>query len=126
MNPWFYTAGDLVLPPGKSRFVHDAGGSAPVETPQLIMGVRAHMHKLGSEMYINREGEDGSDCLVRIERYDFDWQRSYFLKEPVPLLPGDKLDVRCVYDTTSADGTVTWGEGTEDEMCLATFYTTDM
>jgi hypothetical protein len=36
----------------------------------------------------------------------------------------DALSLRCGYDTRSRTDTVTWGEGTSDEMCLAYLYVT--
>lgn len=35
------------------------------------------------------------------------------------------LRVRCVFDTSERTVMTSWGEGTEDEMCLATIYTID-
>jgi hypothetical protein len=99
------------------------GGALP--PPMTIVGVRAHMHKLGTAMRIERtDGQTGAvSCLVNIPRYDFAWQRSYFLKESVELNPGDKLRVRCEFNTMSKTEETVWGEGTDDEMCLATLYT---
>lgn len=67
--------------------------------PMTIMGVRAHMHMLGQKMEIERTALASGEtaCLVNIPRYDFHWQRSYFLEQPVSLLPGDSRRVRCVY-----------------------------
>lgn len=35
----------------------------------------------------------------------------------------DSVEVTCVYDATDQGTTVRWADGTNDEMCLATFYT---
>ena len=34
---------------------------------------------------------------------------------------GDKVNLSCVFDNPS-DQDMTWGEGTDDEMCLAITY----
>jgi hypothetical protein len=104
-----------------------AAFGAGVAQPMTIMGLRAHMHQLGTSMRIERVAADTGEvsCLADIPSYDFHWQRSYFLAQPVALDPRDTLRVRCVYDTTSRDALTSWGEGTGDEMCLATFYTID-
>ena len=41
----------------------------------------------------------------------------------MPLTQLDTLRVRCTFSTLERTTTTTWGEGTEDEMCLATLYT---
>ena len=37
---------------------------------------------------------------------------------------GDTVNVTCHYDTRSRSTPVTWGNGTQDEMCLSFFYIT--
>ena len=116
----------LSIPPQKERFVHE--GPASLRTifgdnkPRRIVGVRAHMHKLGVEMKVsvNRGGKDA--CLVDIPQYDFDWQTSYFLIKPVDIMTQDTINIPCVYNSTSEKKAVYWGEDTEDEMCLTTIY----
>jgi hypothetical protein len=138
MRPWFITDGQLSLAPGEPRIdktmaisarqadlLYASNGRALFDHgPLLIMGVRAHMHKLGREMHIERASAAGEvACLADIAHYDFDWQRSYFLEQPVALTAQDTLNIRCTYSTLGRTEATTWGEGTEDEMCLATLYT---
>lgn len=63
-------------------------------------------------------------CLLDIPAWDFDWQGSYSLREPVTFEPGDVLSIECNFDNSTSDRDVTWGEGTDDEMCIGFFYTT--
>lgn len=135
LRPWFFTDGQLDLPPGEERLVKEIAipygtfrgllGGAAAPGPTEVLGVRAHMHRLGAAMHIEveRAGSGERACLADIPRYDFGWQRSYFLTTPVALQPEDTLRLRCEYDTRSVTTKTTWGEGTTDEMCLATFYT---
>ncbi len=145
MTPWFYSDAQLSLPAGQEevekiittpfasvrQFAGETGAG-----PMTIMGVRAHMHTLGVKMEIERTAgadveargsarEQSKACLLNIPRYDFHWQRSYFLEQPISLDPSDSLRVRCVYDTSKRTTLTSWGEGTADEMCLATIYTID-
>jgi hypothetical protein len=62
-------------------------------------------------------------CLVDVPRYNYAWQSSYFLNQPIDIMSQDNFNIRCVYDSMGTDKTTTWGEGTDDEMCLATVYT---
>jgi hypothetical protein len=73
---------------------------------------------------------------VRIPRWDFDWQREYVLAKSTFVAPGDELSIACSWSNTPDDQPfvdgiqlaphdVTWGEGTEDEMCTVTLYATE-
>ncbi len=79
-----------------------------------------HMHTLGrtGRMEIERENGD-RDCLIQIDDWDFDWQRTYAFKEAKAIMAGDTWRLECSWDNpTGAD--VDWGDGTGDEMCLGT------
>ena len=79
-----------------------------------------HMHKLGETGNLTIEHKRGEDeCLLDIQDWDFDWQRSYVFQEPKTIERGDTLTVRCTWDNPT-DEDVDWGEGTGDEMCLGT------
>lgn len=93
-----------------------------------IVGVAGHMHLLGTGFSLTRVGAGGEETILEIPRWDFHWQGSYELVTPMKVVTGDQVRIRCVYDNTAehraAQGMgppvdVTWGEGTEDEMCLA-------
>lgn len=93
-----------------------------------------HMHQLGRSATASIvRAAGGSECLLGIEQWNFHWQGSYGLREPVHFAPGDQLRVECNWDNSAqnqpfvggeqqAPRDVHWGEGTTDEMCLATFY----
>src|SRR5690606_27226647 len=97
----------------------------------VIHAILPHLHKLGTSISIQVERADGTiEPLVEIARWNFDWQSYFELAEPITVLPGDDLRIRCEYDNSAAnqpiiDGErrepidVTWGEGTYDEMCAA-------
>ncbi|MBI3178981.1 MAG: monooxygenase [Deltaproteobacteria bacterium] len=97
----------------------------------LIHGVLFHMHKLGVEGSVTLVRPNGERITVlNIPRWDFDWQREYHLTEPVAFLPGDEVELRCRWDNSAAnqpllDGVrrspadVNWGEGSDEEMCVA-------
>lgn len=138
MRPWFVTDGQLNLQPKQEKidkhidmpvlglsFLYGAITKPLFDNgPLMIMGVRAHMHELGTTMRVERKAFGGDTaCLVNIPRYDFGWQRSYFLEKPVPLESLDAVQVHCTYNTMARDTVVTFGESTSDEMCLATLYT---
>lgn len=57
------------------------------------------MHDLGktARLSVQRAGGDEA-CLLEIPAWDFHWQGSYGMREPVRLEPGDKLRVECTWN----------------------------
>lgn len=117
--------------------------SAP---PQRVMPAFPHMHFVGVGLsaWVHRAnpraGEPADECLINVNRWNFDWQRQYSVDANVDELPeirgGDRIELRCKYDNTvgnlfvlraladqnlDAPVTVHLGEDTTDEMCLSLF-----
>jgi hypothetical protein len=85
-----------------------------------LWGVLPHMHTLGRRIVLQRE----EGTLIDIPAWDFHWQQAYFYEEPVRLTSGaTRLQLSCIWDNPT-QRTIRWGEGTEDEMCLAYLYIT--
>jgi hypothetical protein len=93
------------------------------------VATRAHMHLLATRfrLTLNR-GKEGERILLDIPRWDFHWQSGWQFKEPFAVQNDDTITIQCVYDNTrenreragldpDMDATVTWGEGSADEMC---------
>lgn len=88
-----------------------------------VYSIGPHMHTLGTDIQVDVLNDDGStDCLVHIPRWDFNWQLAYRYQTPIPITDTTNMRITCTWDTSSRDTTVTWGEGTQDEMCLAFLY----
>jgi hypothetical protein len=88
------------------------------------------MHLLGKGMTIVLDpGTPKQQTLLNVVNFNFDYQRSYDLAQPVAVGPGDKLQVTCTYNPAIHQllpalrrlppRFVTWGDGSSDEMCLA-------
>ncbi len=111
------------------------GGAVPAG-PYRVWAAGLHMHTRGSHARASIVRASGDDeCALDIPRWDFHWQGNYSLVEPKTVAPGDQLAVECHWDNGPAnqplsDGQpepphdLNWGETTEDEMCLGTFYVT--
>lgn len=89
-----------------------------------VTGVGAHMHLVGRRITVTRNGE----TLLDIPRWSFHWQGQYQYVEPIKVANTDTITIRCEYDNSNTNRlalgltpnmTVSWGEGTQDEMCLA-------
>jgi hypothetical protein len=77
-----------------------------------------HMHRLGTKASMKLTKADGTvECLLEIDDWDFDWQRSYVFAKKKEIAPGDVWSVSCEWDNPT-DEDVAWGDGTGDEMCL--------
>jgi AhpC/TSA family len=93
-----------------------------------LLGVAPHMHYRGRsfELYADRGGE--TRMLLRVPRYDFNWQHSYEFAEPLPLHEIDRLHFLAAFDNSGdnprnpdPDEWVTWGDQTWEEMAVAFF-----
>ncbi len=115
------------IPPGAER--HEVRAVSTVGEDSHILVVTPHMHLLGKEMKVWAELPDGTQKpLVWVKDWDFNWQNSYFLKEPLAAPKGTKIHVLAYYDNSDKNArnpnrnrprTVGWGEQTTDEMCVA-------
>jgi hypothetical protein len=118
----------LRLPPGQSETSTSTYLSLENTIPIggiNLLGVFPHMHKLGTRLKVEiLDGADGDQCLVDVKRWNFDWQQLFLYSEPLYIRPKGMVKLTCTYDTTSRKDVVTWGEGTNDEMCLNFFFVT--
>ena len=61
-------------------------------------------------------------CVADVFRWDYDWQRFYFYRDPIELREGQMLETTCVFDTSKETRPIFPGLGTNDEMCLFGVY----
>lgn len=122
---------DFVIPAGASRHTVTASAVIPPLRNARAISILPHMHLLGREIRLDAVYPDGArHPMIYINDWDFQWQGTYYYKEPVPLPPGTRLELTAVYDN-SADNpknpnspprNVRFGEQTTDEMCLALLW----
>jgi hypothetical protein len=84
-------------------------------------GVTPHMHVKGKSIRVTADDA----CVIDIPQWDFHWQQFYFFDRPtgIPIKAGTRVKLECVFDNPTT-APVTWGEGTNDEMCLSYFMVT--
>ena len=79
-----------------------------------------------ADLDVERVGSGPPVVLVDIPRWDYNWQETYWLQEPIAAKAGTKLEVEAVFDN-SADNPnnpsspprpVRIGEQTTSEMCF--------
>ena len=117
----------FVIPPGDPDHRVEVHGSIPNDA--LLLSFFPHMHLRGKTFEYNiLEGGGRVRTLLRIPRYDFYWQLSYRLAEPIPLKAGTVLQAVATFDNSKnnphnpdPDSAVTWGEQTSSEMMVGFF-----
>ncbi len=118
----------FVLPPGESNVVVKASQVVfPFLTGKAIL-IAPHMHLLGRTIKVEVKDADGTvRPMINIEDWDFNWQGFYTFGEAVKLPAFSTVWLTSSYDNSANNPrnpnnplkAVRWGEGTEDEMCLA-------
>ncbi len=112
------------IPPGAKGHVVEA--TKRFEHDTVLWGMTPHMHLRGESFRYVVELPDGSRRpLLTVPRYDFDWQTTYRLAEPMFLPAGSVVHGRATYDN-SADNPwnpdptreVRFGEQTHHEMMI--------
>jgi mono/diheme cytochrome c family protein len=116
----------FVIPPGADDFRVEARGSLPNDA--VLLSFLPHLHLRGKafEYNILSRGEK-PETLLRVN-WDFYWQMSYRLAEPLPLKAGTELQAVAWYDNSrnnphnpDPDAAVRWGDQTYDEMMVGFF-----
>lgn len=117
----------MTIPAGAERQVVETSMTVPPLFDAHVHNIFPHMHLLGREIKAEAvRPRQEPEPLVYINDWDFNWQGSYTYTEPVALPSFTSIRLRCTYDNSENNPrnpsnpvkTVTWGEGTEDEMCL--------
>lgn len=91
-----------------------------------IVGVAGHMHTIGKSLRLTLDPDTPKQqILLDIPDWSFDWQMAYALKKPLRVKAGQDIRLECAWDRRKAPGRepkyIVFAEGTEDEMCFATY-----
>jgi peroxiredoxin len=118
----------ISIPPGAADYVLDATSRAAPDD-RLLLGYMPHMHLRGKAFSYEAVYPDGKkEMLLDVPKFDFNWQTSYRLAEPLKLPAGTKLHAVAHFDNSAENPnnpdptkSVRWGEQTWDEMMLGYF-----
>lgn len=125
-------ARNLVIPAGEPNY--ESTATFTFKEDSHIVSFMPHMHVRGKDFEYTLTYPDGtSKVLLKVPRYDFNWQLNYFLKEPVAAPKGSRVDCVAHHDNSernkfNPDPTreVRWGDQTWQEMMIGWFdYTID-
>ena len=91
-----------------------------------IVSVFGHEHTLGKSFRLTLDpGTATQKVLLDIPTWNFQWQMNYGLAQPIHVNAGETIKMDCSWDRAlDANRTpkyIVFAEGTEDEMCFATY-----
>ena len=122
MLPPSLVNGPFVIAPNTVKEFH---GVFKLPLNVSLLGVMPHCHLLGKNWRVFAvTPQNDTIPLIHIENWDFNWQGTYHFRK-LKVLPKDsEIHAFATYDNTSDNPfnpnfppqTVTWGEGTADEM----------
>jgi hypothetical protein len=119
--------GEFAIPPGAPNY--EVVADHVFKEPGLLLTFFPHMHLRGKAFKYDLVLPDGTSReLLRVPRYDFNWQLFYTLKEPLAVPAGAHLRATAWYDNSSGNPynpdpmkEVRFGEQTSDEMMIGYF-----
>jgi hypothetical protein len=122
----------FVIPPGDPNYEVTAKQTFDRDT--YLSSLYPHMHVRGKDATYAIVYPDGrEEVVLRVPKYDFNWQLSYKLAEPKFMPKGSTLKVTFHYDNSRANrfnpdpsAAVRWGEQTWEEMMLGYYGTIEM
>jgi len=113
---------ELAIPPGDPNY--HSFTAAKFTSPVTLISVQPHMHLRGKAYQMEAVYPDGRrEMLIRVPRYDFRWQTTYFLSNPLQLPKGTVIECSAWYDNSpnnpsnpDPEKTIRWGDQSWDEM----------
>lgn len=102
-----------------------------VDTDMSLISVQPHMHYLGQSFHAYAITPDSTEIpLIKIPKWDFNWQTTYQFKSLVKVPAGSTIIAHASFDNTMSNPLnpyipprdVTYGWGTKDEMMNLIFY----
>jgi peroxiredoxin/mono/diheme cytochrome c family protein len=121
----------FMIPPNKED--HRIEGTIYVYNDCTMYSVMPHMHLIGKSVIVTMTPPGGEKTtLVEIKEWDYNWQETYWFKEPIEVKAGTRLDIEGIYDNSSKNpnnprnppGLVLFGEQTTNEMLFGFFGVT--
>ena len=115
--------GDIKLPPNE---YYENSAKYRFDQEVTLYSVLPHMHYRGKQMrYVALYPNGEKETLLNVPNYNFNWQRTYTLKEPKTLPARTVIYVEAVFDNTARntfnpapEKTVYFGDYSFDEMLV--------
>ena len=115
------------IPPGDPNY--EVVASTTFKEDITIASFMPHMHYRGKDFTYTATYPDGrQEILLRVPKYDFNWQLTYRLRDPITLPKGTKLTCVAHFDNSTGNPAnpdpakeVRWGDQTWEEMMIGWF-----
>jgi hypothetical protein len=112
------------IPPNARN--HEVRSCSTFDKDVELLSYAPHMHLRGKDMEFKAFYPDGrSEVLLRVPSYDFGWQTTYWLKSPLHIPKGTRIEVTAHFDNSMANpvnpnpsAAVRWGDPTYYEMMI--------
>jgi mono/diheme cytochrome c family protein len=113
----------MMVPAGKED--HKIDGTTYLQSDCTMYSVMPHMHLIGKSVKVTMTPPGGEKTtLVEIKEWDYNWQETYWLKEPLNLKAGTQLEIEAMFDNSAKNPNnpsnppklVMFGEQTTNEM----------
>ncbi|SRR5579883_867970 len=114
----------FTIPPGADN--QEVKSATTFKEDALLLSLFPHMHLRGKDFEYRIVFPDGkSEVLLRVPRYDFNWQSHYRLAKPIKMPAGTRIECTAHFDNSANNPnnpdpqkTVRWGEQTWEEMMI--------
>ncbi len=117
---------DFEIPPGAAN--HEVRRARVLTEDTGVVALFPHMHLRGKDFRYVAHYPDGSEQELLFSHYDFAWQESYLLPDPLLLPAGTRLECIAHFDNSkdnpnNPDPTksVSWGDQSYEEMFIGYF-----
>ena len=119
--------GPFVIPPGDANL--EVKSQLTLEAEARLIDFMPHMHLRGKDFEYRVVYPDGrKETLLRVPKYDFNWQLYYFLADPPVLPAGTRIECTAHFDNSAnnpanpdAKAEVRWGDQSWEEMMIGWF-----
>jgi hypothetical protein len=119
--------GSFVIPPGADN--HPVEAKARIYREVTLTALQPHMHLRGKAWEFRAVYPTGEkEVLLRVPKYDFNWQLTYYLDKPKVLPVGTVIEATAWYDNSPNNphnpdpkAEVRWGDQSYEEMLFGAF-----
>lgn len=123
VNLWVINT-EFAIPAGDPNY--EAHATHTFNQDSIILALTPHMHYRGKDFVYTLTRPDGKkEELLKVSRYDFNWQTTYQFKEPLEVPKGSRIDCVAHWDNSAnnpanpdPNKTVRFGNESYDEMMI--------
>jgi len=117
---------NFVIPPGDPNY--RATGTLGIPNDATLLSFFPHMHVRGNGFEYFLIDGDKREPMLKLNKYDFNWQLTYHLAKPIELKQGMKIEITGIFDNSPNNpynpdpkAEVRWGEQSWEEMAYGFF-----